>query len=201
MNGGFWVGDTNGTGTKLVIQGTNPQNGVGFHNLGVVNIYTGGNLDPRSGFTQQSGSISTIGALGTAYICNDSPSGGASVVVNGGYIGFAEAGQTLEAGGDFSMTGGRIGITIDATAGKLDAIYSYNGSITINNGITFLVNTINIPPQRMPTADWVIFKCLSINGTVTINPNRETWDESGYNTYTYGSDAQDFWLHSTAPGS
>ncbi|SRR5579871_1186941 len=196
--GHFWVGDANGTNTKLVIQGSLGEYNVGFYNLGSVELYTGANLDPRSGFAQDSGSISVLGAVGTGYLCYDAPAGGADVAINRGYVGFAESDQTLETGGSFSMTGGNMSIAIDVTAGTMDQVQCYSGNLSIGGGVSILVNTIDIPPQGMPTADWVIFQCL-LNGTVSINPSTINWDWVGQ-AYSFGNNAQQFWLHSTAPG-
>src|SRR5262249_19105249 len=149
MSGGFWLGGDNAVHTYLDIKGADSQNGVSFYNNGGgVTLYTGAALIAEQGFTQQAGGLNIVGATGNAALLCYSPqqpsANVGNVVINGGYVDFLYANQSLEVGNNYSMTGGSVDLTIDATAGTLDGIISFGGNITINNGCTVSVTTINI---------------------------------------------------------
>jgi hypothetical protein len=182
------VGDATDTVT-LEIQGANPQNDVSvLNNGGTTTIYTGSQLLAQKGFTQQAGSLMVAGDTGAANL-NYTTASAAKVIVNGGSIGFASAGQILQTMENFSMTGGTLNLTIDATAKTYDQIVSGIGNVSIiNDASTIDVNTINIPAGGMPHATWPIFVAnagnyFGNNSVVTIG-GTVNWGFTGFEDYT-----------------
>ena len=156
VGGAVNIGDSSGTAAKLEILYANPQNTVSFLNGGgTVTLYAGATLAPKAGYTQASGTFTVGGTSGTAQVTGLQNT--SQMLINGGYVTFATAQDNLDSEWNFTMTGGKITLTVDATAGKNNFVQSDNGSISINNGSNMEVDTINIPKTGMPKQLWAIF--------------------------------------------
>lgn len=206
VNQGYvYVGSPSKTVTVLEINGTNSQNGVSFmNNGGTTRIYAGANLLAQSGFTQQAGTLAIAGGGTSNLNMNALSSAAATVNINGGYISFDDPADVLRTGYDFTMSGGTLPITVDATAQTWNQILSYAGNVTITAGVTKKVNTINIPQTGMPNGEWNIFlanagNLFGSNAIVTVvNPN--LWQWNGYMYGTGGNNSPTFYLVSPPGG-
>jgi hypothetical protein len=174
--GYFGVGDADGTATVLQIKGKNPQNGVSvLNNGGTTTIYTGSTLLASYGLTQQAGALQIAGSSGTATIQDITGAYGYgntnTVVINGGTMGFSAPADDLTVGNNFLMSAGTLTIGVDATQLVQNSIGSQGGSITIANGSTITVNTVNIPAGGMPHQNWTVFTApLDYWNTTTMGP-------------------------------
>lgn len=192
--GSVQVGDASDVVT-LEIQNANPQNGVSFlNNGGTVTIYTGSTLLAQNGFTQQTGSLVVAGSAGSANI--NSLTSAVQVIVNGGTVGFTSTNQMLLTQNNFTMNGGTLNLTVDATAKAFDSVGSNGGSITIGNGSSIDVNTINIPAGGMPKGSWAILKAnygkyFGSNANVTV-AGGVSWGWNGFEYETDGNNTLTF---------